>query len=658
MEGLSVLMVSWWVLWKTAMLLEILANHAYYRSALAKRRSSATPTFGYHLCDSVYAYSYSVLGFQLGWQALQLSAHFVYQATPYSWSAIGILLMLGLRAAVASFGQGVKAVMHWSMHRMLHVQPFYTCWHKEHHFAASQTCLTACQDCGLLESGAEAAYVNLCFVFVPFFDNCAFMWRSLYNTLIHHYYEEYRNWHWKLAGQMILAQKRVNQIVSFVAWGSSLCKLMPFIQIWPSFAKNLQYPSADYASAHFADGSIEKHWHGRHHWTTEKHFGYGTYDSISNLASDSSQENQEEQMVLDLQNTYSQEEKEKSTSHRGQSAVMVSTDSRIDAWEKALSSDEPHGLMSGFLISVGCACAVLWALEMCEISFAQSRFAGPMVCGDAGNQSNADHPTWDACRRGSGSKTQVQMILGGIGFLQAMAYIGFILALFLPADAAVWFLLIFFRSLGGFFGGFANLAASWLAFEMTPPEELMNLQTSNQACFGMGHCMGGVMSSLALVFFHLNGMEQSSAKVRQAGAAPAMLFVAVNVLLLAMIVLLVPRRSPERAIETTALPAAEGDKAKAPAGLALILDDSDRNLVFRTGVIYNFERSFSVGAIEVATTMISEVEFGFSPVTTGWIFGFIALGSAVANILVSFTPANIDSRVLGGSWAHIQVTSN
>ena len=129
-----------------------------------------------------------------------------------------------------------------------------------------------------------------------------------------------------------------------------------------------------------------------------------------------------------------------------------------------------------------------------------------------------------------------------------------------------------------------------------------------------------VMSSLALVFFHLNGMEQSSAKVRQAGAAPAMLFVAVNVprrlnrkeemllvhveqirntqqidhikiyfmvsalmaltvctmrlsslcsrrksssqvLLLAMIVLLVPRRSPERAIETTALPAAEGDKA-------------------------------------------------------------------------------------------------
>ena len=32
--------------------------------------------------------------------------------------------------------------------------------------------------------------------------------------------------------------------------------------------------------------------------------------------------------------------------------------------------------MSGFLISVGCACAVLWALEMCEISFAQSRRAG------------------------------------------------------------------------------------------------------------------------------------------------------------------------------------------------------------------------------------------------------------------------------------------
>ncbi|CAE7324077.1 unnamed protein product [Symbiodinium natans] len=149
------------------------------------------------------------------------------------------------------------------------------------------------------------------------------------------------------------------------------------------------------------------------------------------------------------------------------------------------------------------------------------------------------------------------------------------------------------------------------------------------------------MSSVALAFFHLHGSEQSSYKVHLAGAAPAVLFVVANVIILAIIVFFVPR-SPACACDSTPT---EGEKDKTPT-CALSLDEPDRHLIFRTGVIYNFERSFSVGAIEVATTMISEEEFGFSPLTTGWIFGFIALGSALANILVSFTPAKIDSRPL------------
>ncbi|CAE7191768.1 unnamed protein product [Symbiodinium natans] len=43
--------------------------------------------------------------------------------------------------------------------------------------------------------------------------------------------------------------------------------------------------SKDYVSAQLANGPIDRHWHGLHHWSTEKHFGYGTYDSISNLGS-------------------------------------------------------------------------------------------------------------------------------------------------------------------------------------------------------------------------------------------------------------------------------------------------------------------------------------------------------------------------------------
>eukprot|EP00439_Symbiodinium_sp_Y106_P079156 s1437_g17.t2 len=361
----------------------------------------------------------------------------------------------------------------------------------------------------------------------------------------------------------------------------------------------------------------------------------------------------------------------------------------FSAWQAPSPSDQPHAFTAVFFFSVGCASAVLWALEMCRISCAQSRRAGQCTYLATSFLISVSHSLlltvslplarelgfsaassgilsscpclggllaqWCVATFGTRAMlTTPQAMRSGAAlgvFLQAMAYIGFVVALFLPSDVGVWFLLIFFRSLGGFFGGLGNLAASWLAFEMTPEEELMDMQTTNQACFGLGHCMGGVVSSLALVLFHLSGTEQSSEQIRQAGAAPAMLFIAVNVFLLAMLVLLVPRRLPESmATKMTAAPAVEDEKEKSSADLALKLDDSDRHLVFRTGVIYNFERSFSVGAIEVATTMISEVEFGFSPLTTGWIFGCIALGSAVANIIVFFTPANIDSRSTVMLW--------
>ena len=64
-----------------------------------------------------------------------------------------------------------------------------------------------------------------------------------------------------------------------------------------------------------------------------------------------------------------------------------------------------------------------------------------------------------------------------------------------------------------------------------------------------------VVSSLALVLFHLSGTEQSSEQIRQAGAAPAMLFIAVNVpqLLEFLEILLLGTDFPE-AIRSPGLP--------------------------------------------------------------------------------------------------------
>ena len=119
-------------------------------------------------------------------------------------------------------------------------------------------------------------YTHLAFIFVPFFDNIAYLWAAIFNSMNHHYYEAYKNLHWKVAKWMLFTQSRCR------SW---LGKLEVFtIGSWSMLlAENLQFPSAEFKSPWLGHGSVERTFHGRHHWTTERHFGYGTYDCVSNL---------------------------------------------------------------------------------------------------------------------------------------------------------------------------------------------------------------------------------------------------------------------------------------------------------------------------------------------------------------------------------------
>eukprot|EP00440_Ansanella_granifera_P018612 gb/GFBE01020218.1/.p1 GENE.gb/GFBE01020218.1/~~gb/GFBE01020218.1/.p1 ORF type:complete len:499 (+),score=72.80 gb/GFBE01020218.1/:1-1497(+) len=268
---------TYWFFIKTVMLIEVLVNHEVYRSVLARRRSSSQPLLSFHVADALFGYSYTILAFTLAWTTLRTILRVGLAVAPRSWSPVGIILLLVVRASWNSLATKGKAALYFSVHRLLHVQPFYTCWHKEHHFSASQTCLTACQESGLLESAFEALYVQLVFLLVPFFDNCAYVWSSTFNSLHHHYYEEYKHVHWKVVKHMMLFQRHVRALLSKLELVSVPDSIL---------AENLQYPSADFKSPHLGLGSIENAWHGRHHWTTQRLFGYGTYDCISNLGSD------------------------------------------------------------------------------------------------------------------------------------------------------------------------------------------------------------------------------------------------------------------------------------------------------------------------------------------------------------------------------------
>ncbi|CAJ1350677.1 unnamed protein product [Effrenium voratum] len=276
---LSLTLATLWFLIKAVMLAEVLVNHDFYRGVLAKRRKTIAPSFAYHLADAVYGFSYTILGFLFGFTALSLCAWLARSWAPSTWSPLGILLQLSLRGALTPWSMRIKATIYFCMHRMLHIQPFYSCWHKEHHFSASQTCLTASQESGLVEAAVEALYVQLAFVLVPFFDHSAYLWTSVFNSLSHHYYEDYKSAHWKVIKHMMLTQQTVRSV---------LAKIEMKFRAVPMLADNVQHPSEEFKSPHLGLGSIEKAWHGRHHWTTERRFGYGTYDCISNLGSDGS----------------------------------------------------------------------------------------------------------------------------------------------------------------------------------------------------------------------------------------------------------------------------------------------------------------------------------------------------------------------------------
>ncbi|CAK8989468.1 unnamed protein product [Durusdinium trenchii] len=140
---------------KFLMLVEVLGSHRYYREVLGRRRQTGLPSISFHVVDAFYGFSYTIVAFHIAWASLEQASLLQRRWLPGGWSPIGIFLSLILRGAFLPFGMKLKAAMYFSVHRLLHVQPFYTCWHKEHHFSASQTCLTACQESGLLESGAE-----------------------------------------------------------------------------------------------------------------------------------------------------------------------------------------------------------------------------------------------------------------------------------------------------------------------------------------------------------------------------------------------------------------------------------------------------------------------------------------------------------------------
>lgn len=259
---------------KLVMLVEMLVNYRFYIDALYARVKQRMDVMG-HLVDCLYGFSYTLLGFATNVGALTLILRVAADVGPKSSSVVGILLAVWLRQPFSMSAMRLWGAVYFVLHRLFHCKQFFWLVHKEHHFSCHQSCLTACSESGLLEAPLEIAGKDLVGLFVPILDNVLAVFGAFTNSLQHHYYDEYRDYHWFIVKQLTLAKMYARARLD------SLCVHVFNV---PFVAANVQFPLERFAPAHLGLGPISRSWHGRHHWTTESKYGYGTFDSVLRLA--------------------------------------------------------------------------------------------------------------------------------------------------------------------------------------------------------------------------------------------------------------------------------------------------------------------------------------------------------------------------------------
>lgn len=262
--------LRWTFLRKSLLTCEVLYNHAFYIKAL-KTKAKKDLSFTGHVVDALYASTYSAVANTCAVTSLGL-LNWAAAACGMPASPLALLLGCLLRAPFGMNCGNIRLIMYFASHRIFHrFRPLYLLYHREHHYPLHQTCLGASQESGMVEAPVEAIFVAMCYTWVPHLDMLDWILDNHVNEFFHHYYEEYRQTYWVVVLWLTWLQGQTRGI-----FGRLACVEQPL------GCDNLMYEHEDPQTVEGAP--IAESWHGKHHWTTHQHFGYGTFDSLLNNA--------------------------------------------------------------------------------------------------------------------------------------------------------------------------------------------------------------------------------------------------------------------------------------------------------------------------------------------------------------------------------------
>lgn len=221
------------------------------------------------------------------------------------------------------------------------------------------------------------------------------------------------------------------------------------------------------------------------------------------------------------------------------------------------------------------------------------------------------------------------------------------------SDQTVLYLLVFFRAMTGGVIMLYGVPLACCVYDSAPLEDRQSLSIRYYLFLSIGVCLGPVVSSVMLSL-HQGGAHQACFTGRQSISILGFVWSAVALLS----TWLLPKEIEEtHEKDKTHHDEATGENSALSLAQAVqrIPVQTRRALVI-SAVLFSAERSFSIGAIEVATALLLEVEYSWSPEQIGYALGVIFFITAVVGGVIALLRRKVSDYTLMLSMATVSIT--
>lgn len=220
------------------------------------------------------------------------------------------------------------------------------------------------------------------------------------------------------------------------------------------------------------------------------------------------------------------------------------------------------------------------------------------------------------------------------------------------SNQTVLYALVFLRAMTGGVLMLYGVPLSTCVYDSSPLEDRSQLSIKFYLCLSIGVCVGPFVSSIMLTL-HQGGAHDSCYTGRQSISVLGFVWAVVAVLATTFLPYDLEDKKP---LVETPEEAAESAQALSLAQAVQRIPTRVREALVWAAVLFSAERSFSIGAIEVATALLLEVEYSWTPEQIGYVLTGIFLITAFVGAFIWLLRKQVSDFVLMMGMAMISIS--